>query len=257
MVHKHNTKDILDRFYTKDIVVNFCLQQINLNHYDLIIEPSAGAGAFSNKIPNCLAFDIAPAHSSVITQDFLNYTYDGNISRDKILCLGNPPYGRQGSLVIQFMKKCAEFADTIAFIVPRSFKKPSMLKRLPSTYHLMQHWDLAEDSFLLNNESYSVPCIFGIWQNLYAERDKEVKVQPVGFRYVKKEESNCCVRRVGVNAGRSWLDCNDKSEQSHYFLLADKPEELVNYLNGLSWEHNTTGPKSISKNEVNKVIKYR
>ena len=60
---KSFTKDDLDRFYTNDNLVDSLLKEIDINKYELVIEPSAGGGAFSNKIPNCLAFDIKPQHT--------------------------------------------------------------------------------------------------------------------------------------------------------------------------------------------------
>ena len=50
-----NRKHKLDKFYTKDNIVNYCLSTINLNDYKTIIEPSAGNGAFSKKILNVMS----------------------------------------------------------------------------------------------------------------------------------------------------------------------------------------------------------
>ena len=38
----------LDQFFTKQEVVEKILQKVEFNDYDLIIEPSAGDGAFPN-----------------------------------------------------------------------------------------------------------------------------------------------------------------------------------------------------------------
>jgi len=40
-------KDVYDRFYTKHDIVDLCLSYIDVAKYDMIIEPSAGNGAFS------------------------------------------------------------------------------------------------------------------------------------------------------------------------------------------------------------------
>jgi hypothetical protein len=134
----------------------------------LIIEPSAGNGAFSKQIPGCLAFDINPQHPSIIKQDFLEYVYFGEVDRSKILCIGNPPYGTNNSLALRFIKKCATIADTIAFILPRSFKKPSMQARIPSTYHLLKQIDLGEATATLDGVMQHIPVVFQIWVNRYA-----------------------------------------------------------------------------------------
>lgn len=49
-------RDKLDRFYTPHSSAEHCINTIeNIKDYDLIIEPSAGSGSFSNLIPECLA----------------------------------------------------------------------------------------------------------------------------------------------------------------------------------------------------------
>lgn len=58
-------KDPLDRFYTAESTAAFCLSQLDLLLYSLIIEPSAGRGSFSNQIENCLAFDIDPQAAGI------------------------------------------------------------------------------------------------------------------------------------------------------------------------------------------------
>ena len=45
--------------------------------------------------------------------------------------IGNPPFGRQSSLAIKFIKKSCEFCDTLSFILPKSFKKESLKKHFP------------------------------------------------------------------------------------------------------------------------------
>jgi predicted RNA methylase len=245
-------KSPLDKFYTKPEVAKFLISKLNLSDFDLIIEPSAGNGAFSSQIDNCLAFDICPEHPSIVEQDFLLYEYNGKITSSKILCIGNPPFGKQCSLALKFIKKCSEFSDTIAFILPLSFKKSSIQNKIPKSYHLFNEVDIPEGSFLINGMSCSVPVVFQIWKNEYVDRHQEDKVYPEGFQYTKKSTANLSVRRVGVNAGKAFYD-TDKSDQSHYFIKTDA--NIVDALNRHQWQHNNTvGPRSISKQELNKVI---
>lgn len=80
----------LDKFYTKDNIVDLCLSHINLSNYNTIIEPSAGNGSFSNKI-DCIAYDIDPNNDNIIKQDFLSLDYSE--FKSPILIIGNPPFG--------------------------------------------------------------------------------------------------------------------------------------------------------------------
>ncbi len=73
---KRNT---IDKFYTKDDIVKFCLdivsEKISIKENDLIIEPSAGNGSFIKgieKLSNYFKFyDIEPEHEKITKQDYL------------------------------------------------------------------------------------------------------------------------------------------------------------------------------------------
>ena len=76
-------RDTIDKFYTKEDVVRKCINLIKahivINSNDLIIEPSAGGGAFIKYINglsnNQLYMDIEPQHKDVIKTDYLKYTH--------------------------------------------------------------------------------------------------------------------------------------------------------------------------------------
>jgi len=160
---KRNT---IDKYYTKEPVVQLCLESVKkyivIDKDDLIIEPSAGNGSFIKGIKllssKALFYDIEPEHNEIVKQDFLkcNNPY-GNVH-----VIGNPPFGRQSSMAIKFIKKSCEFCNTLSFILPKSFKKDSLQKKIPLNFHLVKSVDLPEKSFTLKNKDYDVPCIFQI-----------------------------------------------------------------------------------------------
>ena len=124
-------RDTIDKFYTNLNIASQCIrwfsENINIENTDVIIEPSAGNGSFidglRNISNNCLFYDIEPEHPDVVKQDFLNYSAL-NIKRvdpnTKIHVVGNPPFGRQSTLAIRFIKNACSFANTISFILPNS-----------------------------------------------------------------------------------------------------------------------------------------
>lgn len=248
-----------DQFYTKQDVSISLIQKINLDKYKLVIDPCCGDGAFYSNINhnNKIAIDIDPKIKYAIKQDFLKWNYYGDINRKDILCISNPPFGKQGSLAIKFINKCAEFSDTIAFILPLSFKKKSMIKKINKNFHLVFEQDLYKNSFVVNGEDYDVPCVFQVWENKYTHRIEKKDDDPMGFQYVKDPtKANLSVRRVGFYAGKAFFELN-KSKESHYFLKIDEDVDLiklVDYLNSIEFKQNTTGPKSIAKGELNKLI---
>lgn len=87
-----------------------------------IIEPSAGAGAFINEIERfnipSKYYDLYPEHQKIIEQDYLNLKLEYLKGR---MVIGNPPFGDYKEHLYQkFIKKSAEIADYVVFILPSS-----------------------------------------------------------------------------------------------------------------------------------------
>jgi hypothetical protein len=245
-----NTKD---QFYTKEIVAKTCINKIietisSPSEY-LWIEPSAGNGVFLNNItfPK-IGIDIDPKSSNIQKQDFLSWSHP---KTDKdIIVFGNPPFGRQSSLAKSFITKSCKFAKIIAFILPRSFVKPSMYNSFDLSFHCVYSIELEKDSFLLNDKSYNTQCVFQIWEKRDTLRKVDEKIQPNGFEYVKEDEYDIAIRRVGVNAGKCYVFGQERSVQSHYFIKLNKNDSLDNIIKKINshvFPSNTVGPRSLSK----------
>lgn len=254
----------IDKFYTKYSVVQLCCDAIkkhlDISYQDLIIEPSAGNGSFipmiKSLVKNYLFFDIEPEDKEIIKQDYLNLVYSKFIHKDyKIHIIGNPPFGRQSSMAIKFIKKSSQFGDSISFILPKSFKKESLKRKFPLNFHLIFEMDLPENSFINNNLEYNIPTIFQIWIKKNVNREINIKLEPVGFIFVKKEcDPDISFRRVGVNAGFIDKNINNKSIQSHYFIKFTNNLDVhrnIKTLENIKFQcNNVVGPKSISKQEL-------
>jgi len=266
-ITKQNTglkRDTIDKYYTKlDIVENCKVQienHINIKKNDLIIEPSAGNGSFIKIIKeltkNYKFYDLIPENKEIIKQNFLLLNIDKIIEPyKKIHIIGNPPFGRQSSLAIQFIKKCCEFANTISFILPKSFKKDSNKAKFDKFFHLIYEKDLPENSFSVNGKDCDVPCVFQIWKKKKTERIIPDKIEPKNFKFVNKTEyHDISFRRVGVYAGKIDKKMDDKSIQSHYFIKFTNNKSVndnIKLLEKINFDfNNTVGPKSISKQEL-------
>jgi len=262
-------RDIIDKFYTNPTVAKLCLEKFNelvpIKKTDILMEPAAGNGSFFNIMreysSNVFGYDIEPDHPDIVKQDFLEFDYiNPDPTKLNMYVIGNPPFGRQASLAKQFIKKSIEFATAIGFILPKSFKKDSFQSTFPRNFHLILSFDLPVESFLLNGKPYDVPCVFQIWyRRIYFREIKEVE-KPDFFEYVKiSDKPDLSFRRVGVYAGKIDKVCKDKSEQSHYFLKLRKDVNIDNFIKyyneNITFEvDNTTGPKSISKRELNERL---
>ena len=161
---RKNTKD---QYYTRKSVADRCIAALLARVPDPIsyqwIEPSAGTGVFLKGLPvdfDKVGIDLEPAGPHILEGDFLEWA---PTSSKKRIVFGNPPFGRQGCLAKAFIKHAATVADVIAFILPRSFVKPSMSRAFPLAFHCDWSEDVAKDAFEVNGTAYDVPCVFQIW----------------------------------------------------------------------------------------------
>jgi len=259
-------RNTIDKYYTNTTVVQQCIQYVKTHIQidptnDFIIEPSAGNGAFITGIKSLsnqyVFYDIEPEHPEIVQQDYLTWEHTSvaTTHNRNIHVIGNPPFGRQSSMAIRFIKKSALFSKSISFILPKSFKKDSLQKSFPPYFHLVFEIDLPDKAFLVDGDEYTVPCIFQIWEKRETYREIRQPQTPRHFQFVEKNDHpDISVRRVGINAGRIDTVIDTKSEQSHYFIRftnGKSTEENITELSQIVYEqNNTVGPRSISKQEL-------
>lgn len=88
--------------HTTNEIALYCISLIeDIKKYDLVIEPSAGSGAFSKNIEQCIAYDIEPEHESIIKQDWFKVDKI-QFDNKKVLVIGNPPFGTNGNISTKF-----------------------------------------------------------------------------------------------------------------------------------------------------------
>jgi len=268
------TKAIHDKYFTSPRVVRECLKSIDLSQYDHILEPSAGCGSFFSKLPKGKShgIDLFPDIPSVVKLDFYSI---GKVielldlhpnKKKKYLSVGNPPFGKACSMAIAFFNGCAVFSDSIAFILPRTFRKPSIINRLDNNFVLEYEKLIDKNSFYIldpNSDTlvseYDVPCVFQVWHKSETKREKiQTITKCKEFGFVKKNEADFAVRRVGVKAGDVY-DPAKCSPESHYFIK----ENVVGVrkaIANIEWDYfspkyDTVGNPSISKDELIKYYK--
>ena len=258
--------NVKDQFYTNENVAKSCIQMIltllPFTSEYLWIEPSAGNGSFLHNIPSTFekkGLDLEPNAEDIHKQDYLTWTPPSTY-KDMIV-FGNPPFGRQASLAKSFIAKSCKFAKVVAFILPKSFTKPSMFNAFDLRFHLVKSVELEKNSFSINGTKHDVPCVFQIWEKKEFPRIVEDKVGSNGFQYVKfSDKYDVAFRRVGGLAGKCYKkDGASYSIQSHYFLHFDEEviplmDDVIEKINQHTFPSNTTGPRSLSKSEINVVI---
>lgn len=165
----------LDQYFTLPEDAKRFIDKTNelypFSEYDFVLEPSAGSGAFYNLITsNKVGLDLEPLTDSVIEMDFFDYEPP---LFSKILTIGNPPFGRRGSLAKRFFNRCAEFSDVVAFVFPAIFSKPSFQNSLDSNFHLM-HSEPVSEFVYPDGTKYKVNCVFQVWKKMPVKRLKHI-----------------------------------------------------------------------------------
>ena len=242
MTKKEDTKVIktdpvykLDQFFTKEDIAVQCVNAVkaaySFESFDLIIEPSAGEGSFAKLLPadNSVAIEIDPdlcKDNDYECKSFFDYQPPAN--RNRILVIGNPPFGTQNKLSVDFFNHAAEFADVIAFIIPRTWNKQSIHNRLHENFHLVQSIPLQEDCFY-GDKATNVKCCFQIWERSLEKRTVEKKVLSHKDRrflpYVKTSndlkppaDADFVVLAYGSNPGQVSTDLFQWRPKSVHFI---------------------------------------
>lgn len=250
----------LDQFYTDPAYAEqfySAIQEcVDLSKYDHVLEPSAGTGSFYNLLDanKRIGLDLDPKAQGVIKKDFFAWNPP---KKKRIVTIGNPPFGKSAGLAIKFFNRAAEFSDIIAFVIPRTFRKASVINRLDKNFHCIYDETVPDNSFIFNGSAYNVPCAAQIWQREKKPRDKIItfKLEQIShmFELVDPADSDFAIQRVGGRAGLiRTKDRMDFSAESHYFIRAHDPRVLSVFekVNFDSVKFNTAGNPSVSPSEL-------
>jgi hypothetical protein len=221
----------LDKFYTKPEIAKQCCDLIDFSKYSSVLEPSAGAGAFLSFLPNnTKAIDLEPDNNKIDKQDF--FTYKGT----EELVIGNPPFGRVSSLAVKFFNHAAGFANTIAFIIPRTFRRVSVQNKLDLNFHLVEDIEIPMGSFI--PESTKAKCCFQVWERRSYRRSlvvldlthKDFEVlsyKTIGGKVFAPDNVDFAIRAYGGNCGQISMEIETLAPKSWHFIRSDKSEILI------------------------------
>jgi len=253
----------LDQFYTNPKYAEQFLETIkhtvDLESYDTLLEPSAGSGSFYNLLDKNkrIGLDLEPKSPGIILQDFFTWI---PVPGSRVCTIGNPPFGKNSNLAVKFFNHAAKFSDVIAFVVPRTFRKASIINRLDKKFHLVYEETVPDNSFIFDNKEYDVWCCSQIW--VKKEEDRE-KMQILNFNTVKDwfeivdpRNAEFSIQRVGGRAGMiRTVDFADYSTESHFFIKTKDQRvlEIFQEINFDEIKYNTAGNPSISPSELIKL----
>lgn len=252
----------LDKFYTKTEHAAYCIQTVQelITNADIIIEPSAGSGAFSNQIdhPDLRAYDLHPEHPNIIRQDWFHTECETDRN---LLVIGNPPFGVRSDLAKRFIQQAVKLnAHTIAFILPQTFSKTINQKHFPETYRLAVEEELPTEAFTLEGESFHIPARWYVWtkdENYRPGVDLRKQTIPdnPAFQFMRREspEADFVLNGNSGKVKRLHEVTNPKAE--HYIRITDRKkvqEELAKFTQ-LKFNFNSTvngGVAWVGKQEI-------
>ena len=263
-------KEGLDKFYTLPSYSKICINKIDqlydITKWDLIIEPSAGNGSFLNQIQsdNKIGIDISPEQSNIIKQNFFEYSPPSN--KKNILVIGNPPFGRVSSLAIKIFNYSAKYANVIAFIIPRTFRKISVQNKLDKMFHLVYDIETPNNPCCFF-PTMMVKCCFQIWEKKSTKRQiinlstthpdwKFVGLGPLDEKGQPTPPLNAdfAMRAYGGKIGEIKINgLNELRPKSwHWFKSNIDKTELIDRFNHLDYSNslNTARQNSMGKAEL-------
>jgi predicted RNA methylase len=226
-----------------------------------VLEPAGGTGAFVEAAKNAgaqkvLSLDIEPKHGDVTKANYLN----AKLKLQDAVTISNPPFGRNNSLSIPFFNRAAEHSEYIAFIVPRSWRKWSVINRLDRRFHLVLDEDLSidyvDDSHELISQKNNLKTCFQIWQRKDELREI-VKVEDHGYvTKVTPAEADVALTVFGFSCGRVNTEFERKPNTTRMFLKLNHPKALkaLQSVNYQRFSKNTAYTEALSFQEINYLL---
>ena len=266
----------LDQFYTKPHISLQCYdklkEHINVDDFDIVMEPSAGTGSFYKLLPEDKRYgiDLEPKCEAVIKMNFFDFLPDPN---KKYLIIGNPPFGRICSTAIKFFNKASSFSHIIAMIVPRTMKRVSVQNKLNLNFHLIYNQDLPLTPCCFEPKM-SAKCCFQIWIKKDIKRDLIVydKIHS-DFKFLKLGEkdknkqptpphgADFVIKAYGGGCGKIQREnlSTLRPKSWHWIVSNIDVEELINRFNSLNYDisKDTVRQDSIGQQEVINLYKER
>jgi hypothetical protein len=226
-----------------------------------VLEPAGGTGAFVDAAKlagakKVLSVDIEPKHSAVGKGDYL----ETNLKLTDAVTISNPPFGRNNSLSIPFFNRAAEHSEYIAFIVPRSWRKWSVINRLNRNFHLLLDEDLqidyVDDTDTLITQKNLLKTCFQVWQRKDELREL-VKIEDRGFvTKVKPEEADIALTVFGYSCGKVNEEFERKANTTRMFLKLNHPKALkvLKTMDYQRFSKNTAYTDALSFQEINYLL---
>ena len=265
-------------------LVHWFDDRINLNQFKTIVEPAAGDGVFMDAVrkvakkPKIIGYDLNPKAKGIRKGDFLKKSLRGIAKNsDDVLCIGNVPFGRRGSLAGDFIRRCSTFSDHIAFILPLGFLHGTYLdQHVPCNFHIRHSKTMRGAKFHTpTGLEKKLNVAFIYFENLGFERPKKNKRQLkpnskwellVGPSKKQRKSADLRIRGTGEYAGTCFhRDQADffinKTRTDDWFIVLSRGykkdrKKISQSLNEHQWRFHNTVPtvRYLDKNQLTRIV---
>lgn len=162
-----------EQYFTSPELASQCIEfargLLDFDSYNHIVEPSAGGGAFFERLPanRRIGLDIEPQHEEIERADFLRW--EPPLFAGPILTIGNPPFGQRAAIAVKFLDHACRFSEAVAFILPRSFNKYTFQNRIDPYFHLLGSFN-CDEFHSTDGEVVTVKTTFQVWRRQSTKR---------------------------------------------------------------------------------------
>ena len=250
-----------EQYYTPIKTASHCVQVLDTYaSADTYLEPAGGTGAFLHALTgrNVISYDIEPKADNIQQVDsFLNVDLS---HLSNVITISNPPFGRNHALSVPFFNHAASCSNYIAFIIPKSWRKWSVINRLNQHFHLIHDEDLTVDFHYLDQRKSStgkLNTIFQIWQ-----RKQELRplVTIVDHNFITKvkdpTQADLALTIFGRGCGLVRSEFESESKTTQMYLQVNQPwvYDVLPQLDYSRYSKNVAFVEALSLMEINQLL---
>ena len=225
------------------------------------IEPAGGTGTFieaakASGVSSILSFDIEPHHPLVKRGNFLKQ----KLKVSDAVAIGNPPFGRNNALSVPFFNACAKHCDIICFIVPKSWRKWSVINRLDQSFHLLDDYELeinyeGVDGVDLS-QKFWLNTVVQTWERRESPRGKFVVEDRGIVKRATPRTADVSLTIFGFGCGSLRTEFPRKSNTTQIFLSLHHPRalEALQSVDYSRFSQNTAYTAALSIQEINYLL---
>lgn len=246
---------------TAAAIVSRLVSQVSFANDRTWIEPAGGTGSFIEAaralgVASIVSYDIEPHHPDVKRGNFLKQ----KLKITGAIAVGNPPFGRNNALSVPFFNACAKHCDAICFIVPKSWRKWSVINRLDQSFHLIDDYDLQVNYDDIQgselSERFWLNTVVQTWERREDRRGK-ISVEDRGV--VKRSTpqiADVSLTIFGFSCGVLKTDFPRKPNTTQIFLTLHHPRalEALQNIDFSRFSQNTAYTAALSIQEINYLL---